>query len=355
MTKKNVVMKYVRAGLFICLIIGINALLKMAFVQVGLTRVIFHELEDSEAGYDCVIYGQSHTSYGVDPLNVGETSGMEVMNAGIGGARMMDIYYMMKDMYDNYTPDMVVLDMDYQYFLNVDMSDISISNTLVYYNYPDTFNKIAYSAATLPKKDYRAALFQWMNYRDGIYNMRDNIGRKLTDEYKNCQPEAVNAIESCDTYKTRGFLYRDHSFVRDENARVSVIWDDELVDTDYSTKYFQKIVNLCKDKGSQLVIITSPINRETILLDETSMGNYQKAHDYIGKMAADEGLKYYDFNYVKSSVYAVDTSDYWDYDGHMYGDAASRYSRFLGEFLKEMEGMNQSELSDYFYENVYEL
>lgn len=352
---KKQIIRHVKAVIFICVILIINRILCLSFMLSGLTRIIFHELEDEKSGYECVIYGQSHTSYAVDADTVSSVSGVNTMNAGIGGANMMDIYYMILDMYDHYSPDTVVLDLDYLYFLNVDVSDISVSNTLIYYNYPNNIHKIKYAMETLPKKDYRAALFKWMNYRDGIYNIKDNLQHKLSKEYKNYDVGSVNSIESCDSYRGHGFLYRDRSFVRDEQDSMILPWDESTVDYDLSPEYFKKIVQLCKEKGSKMVVITSPVNKETLLFNEQSMDNYTCARNYIQKLVDEQGLEYYDFNLIRDEIYHRESEDYWDCDGHMYGDAAERYSSFLGDFLKKVyEGEDISQ-SQYFYANVQEM
>ncbi|MDY4743122.1 MAG: hypothetical protein SO361_08440 [Lachnospira sp.] len=354
-SRKKQIVRHLKAIIFISVILIINKALCLTFMLSGLTRIIFHELEDEKSGYECVIYGQSHTSYAVDADIVSDVSGVKTMNAGIGGANMMDIYYMILDMYDYYIPDVVVLDLDYQYFLNVDLSDISESNTLIYYNYPNNIHKIKYAMETLPKKDYRASLFKWMNYRDGIYNMKDNLQHKLSDEYRYYDISSVNSLEACDSYKGHGFLYRDRSFVRDNEARMIIPWDEANVDYDYSPRYFKKIVKLCREKGSKVVLLTSPINKETLLINQQSMDNYTCARDYIQKLADENGLEYYDFNLIKDEIYHRESEDYWDYDGHMYGDAAERYSIFLGDFLKKIyKGENISQ-SQYFYTNVQEM
>ena len=204
------------------------------------------------------------------------------------------------------------------------------------------------------KKEYRTALFHWLNYRDAYDVARDTLWNKRTKAYRDYDPAAVTQIESCDTYKGNGFIYRDKTFKRDENAKCTVNWDGNIIDTGKSLDYFEKMVNLCKEKGSKVIMVTTPINVETLLADE-SLPQYDMVQDYFNELARNNKVDYYDFNLVKPSKFIRDTNDYWDYDGHMYGEAAERYSKFLGGFLKNIDEEDNIDLSEYLYEDIYDM
>lgn len=348
--------KWLRLAGFLAVFLCVNAFLNTNLVQSALSRIIIHEMKDTEDGsYDCVIFGESHSNYAIDPEIIEEESGLDTMNAAIGGEYMRDMYYMAKEMYAHHKPKMVVLDVDYQYFTNVPDTQNTVMSTLVYYNYPWSFRKLQYASEILPQKEYRAALFPWMNSRQNLGNMNGIFWNKRTEAYKNYEPAAVTEIDANDTYRGKGFIYRKRSHKRDESQRVGVCWDEKKVDYTTSLQYLKKLVKLCRSKGSEVVMITSPINTETLTLDDATISEYHQIEAFFAEAAEDNELVYYNFNIVKTEKYQRTTEDYWDYDGHMYGDAAQRYSKFLGKFLKRLADGEQIERKEYLYQDIYEM
>lgn len=348
--------KWFRVIIFIVVFLCINEFLSINLVQSSVTRLIVHDMKEpnnEENSYDCVFFGQSHTTYGVDPQVISQETGMIVDNAAIGGEYARDMYYMALEMYSHYTPKMVVIDVDFGYFINLTDDQNTIVNTLVYNNYPLSYRKFSYALATLPQKEFRAALFPWMNNRDNYYCMEGIFWLKRTDEYKNYDPKAVTQIEPCDTYKGNGFLYRDRTYERPEE-NLGIWWNEARVDNTISPKYFKKLVELCRSKGSEVVMISSPMAYETMTRQD-SYAEYGQAAEYLNNLAKESNITYYNFNLVKKSSYERFSTDYWDADGHMYGDTAQRWSEYLGKFLNKIKNGDNIDTSEFIYKDIYEL
>ena len=45
------------------------------------------------------------------------------------------------------------------------------------------------------------------------------------------------------------------------------------------------------------------------------------------------GIRYHNFNYDPELEFDRSMESYWDYDGHMFGEDAEKFSRELGEYL----------------------
>lgn len=347
--------KWIRLIAFLIVFVLINSFFSAALIPSALSRVIIHEMDQPDQ-YETVIFGQSHTSYGVDPEILEEKTGQTTMNASIGGEYMVDMYYMALEMYRHNTPKTVVIDMDYQYFINIPKKENTIMSTLVYNNYPFSRYKFGYAWNTLLVKEYRAALFPWLNYRDNYGNVYGTLNNKMTSEYKEYLPEGITEIADCDSYKGKGFIYTDRMlYKRDESqAGLGIWWNELKVDYSESIEYFKKIVDLCRENGSQVIMITSPINVETMFNGE-SVSEYNEIEQYFADIAKENNLTYYNFNIVKPQAYIRRTTDYWDYDGHMYGDSAEVYSEFLGEFLNKVIHNQSIDWEYYFYNDVFDM
>lgn len=354
--------KWIRVVGFIAMFLVMNGFLNSNLIQSSVTRLIVHDMvepEDVKTGekieaYDCVFFGQSHTTYGVNSSIIQEETGMTTTNASIGGEYARDMYYLALEMFSHYTPEMVVLDIDFGYLENVPYEDNTVNSMLVYNNYPMSVRKLKYAIETLPNRDFRAALYPWMNYRDNYDAMNGIFWLKRTDEYKNYDISAVTQIEPCDTYKGNGFLYRDRSFQKQEIGDYCIWWNEEKIDTEKSPEYIRKIVELCKEKGTQVVMISDPVNYEVATSDR-SCEEFQQASDYIENLAKENDLTYYNFSLMKQSILERDGDDFWDADGHMYGDIAEEYSKVLGGFLKRVRSGEQIQTSEYNYKDIHEM
>lgn len=343
--------KIISAVAFMIVVCLTNSFLNFAVVQSGLTRIVVHELNHCD-DYKCVVLGQSHSSYGISTEKLGETLGLKTMNMSIGGQYMLDMYYYVQEVFANNSPKVIVLDLDYQYFINIPKERNTVMSTLMYYEYPLSMRKLSYALAKLSDKEYRATFFPWMNHRNDFDIMRPIVMNKLSKDYRNYSAKSVTQIDPNDTYKGGGFIYRNRTKSDKKGNKVGIWWNEEKVDYTESVKYFKKIVNLCRKNNAQVVMISSPINAGTLLNPKEE---YYQIEQYMKALADDNNLTYYNFNIVKPEVFDRTDNDYWDYDGHMYGDSAERYSIFLGNFLKKVTDGETINMNDYFYTSVYEL
>ena len=98
--------------------------------------------------------------------------------------------------------------------------------------------------------------------------------------------------------------------------------------------------------------MSSPINSQTLI---ESKDEYDKACKYMQKLADNNGLIYYNFNLMRPTLFSRTEEDYYDCDGHFYGEAAERYSRALGEFLSKVINSDSIEVDEYFYSDIYDM
>ncbi|SEW34295.1 hypothetical protein [[Clostridium] fimetarium] len=328
---------------FLTVFIIANSILNFTLVPPGLTRIILHELE-SNNDYKCVILGTSHGSYGIDPDIVSQQLGKKTINLCIGGEYLKDSYYLLKRTYETNTPELIVLDVDFQYLINVPKN--SVSANFIYNAYPNTIDKVSYFKNKILKMEYRATLFPWMDYRDNYSNVINIAKTKLGSDYNNYSAKAVNMYKQ-DVYHGRGFVYRNHLDSSKTDKMSNMIWNVSKVDQE-SIKYLKKIIDLCDSNNTKIIMITTPISVDTI---KHSLNEFDKSYTYLSNLAEANNIDYYNFSLVKESVFSRSLDDYWDYDGHMYGDAAQRFSLVLGKLLKESE-VGKVEISNYLYDSV---
>ena len=331
---------------FLIVFVIVNSILNFLLVPPGLTRVILHELESSD-DYKCIVLGTSHGSYGIDADIISQQLGKKTMNLCIGGEYLQDSYYLLKQVFETNNPETIVLDIDFQYLVNVPKN--SISANVIYNAYPDSLDKLAYFREKVLGMQYCATLFPWMDYRNNYFDIINITKTKLGSDYNNYSANAVN-MEKQDLYYGNGFVYREHTDNSKTDTMPNLIWNEDIIDQE-SIEYLKKIIDLCDSKNAKIIMITTPISVETIT---NSIDEFEKAYTYLADLAKSENIDYYNFSLVKESVFSRSIEDYWDYDGHLYGDAAQRFSLVLGNFLKEAEH-GQAGLSDYLYDSVRDI
>lgn len=332
--------------LFMIVFIIANSILNFSLVPPGLTRVILHEV-DAVEDYQCIVLGTSHGSYGIDPEIVSEQSGLKTMNLCIGGEYMQDSYYLLKHVFETNTPELIVLDVDFQYLINVPKD--SVAANFIYNAYPFSLNKFSYFKDKILGMEFRAAVFPWLDYRNNYSSAIDIMKMKFSEPYKEYSAAAVT-MEAVDEYRGNGFIYRNTSNGLKTDTLGSMQWDSASVDTE-SIEYLSKIIELCRKNNAKIIMTTVPISTMTI---QNSSEEYAKAYAYVAALAESDNVNYYNFSLLKQDVFERSIEDYWDYDGHMYGSAAQRFSAVFGRFLEDFSN-GRLDVNRYLYDSVLEI
>ena len=338
--------KLLRTIIFLTVFVIVNSIFNFVLVPPGLTRVILHNLESSD-DYKCIILGTSHGSYGIDADIVSQESGIKTMNLCIGGEYLQDSYYLLKQVFETNNPDTIALDVDFQYLVNVPKN--SVAANFIYNAYPNSLDKLSYFNDKILKMEYRATLFTWMDYRNNYSDVITIAKTKLGSDYMNYSGNAV-ILEKQDVYNGNGFIYRKRTDNLKKDTMPNLTWNDTNVDQE-SIEYLKKIIDLCKSKNTKIILTTMPVSVETIT---NSIDGFDMAYTYLSNLAKANHIEYYNFSLVKESVFSRSIDDYWDYDGHLYGDAAQRFSVVLGGFLKDSEHA-QLRASNYLYNSVRDI
>lgn len=334
---------FTMTAVFVALVVVLNNLLNFMLVQPGLTRVMFHELETTNP--DCLVLGTSHGSYGIatDELESGLDAG--AMNMCIGGEYMIDAYYTLQYAIKISSPKVVVLDIDYQYLIN--RHDESILFHQVYNGYPDSLLKVSYFFSRIAKEEYRGAFLKWTNYWQCYYMIDKTVSKKLSKDYKEYSPDVVS-MDKNDVYEGKGFINKSKNASK---AKTTVLgWDESLV-AQSECQYIEKMVELCRKNDIQIVFTTVTQDPRTVA---QYAEKFAQADSYIRNLAQKLNVEYYNFNYLTFEAFDREEGDFWDREGHMYGDTAKRFTKVYAEVLKKALAGSLKK-SDYFGEDLKEI
>ena len=116
--------------------------------------------------------------------------------------------------------------------------------------------------------------------------------------------------------------------------------------SDYSLRYLDKMVELCKKEGIELILITTPFSNYYI----ESVGNYTQFCDYMKMYAEKNDVEFYDFNLCKIEYLDLQDEDFVDVH-HLSGVGAEKYSRVFANIMKDY---GREERQKLFYQSVEE-
>ncbi len=334
-----------RSVIFLVLLITLNELFRFIVMPPSYARYILGELNNKNNNYDCIVLGASHGRSAINPYTLDKALNCNAINMSIPSETVKDSYYLLKESCRKNNPKMVVFDMDYQYWYKLRQNEYW--ETFIYEQLDFSSIKLEYIACNLLEKDFRVGLTRWAYYFiNSNINLKENIKLKTSKAYWNNELSVVNNKDAGGSYVGKGYFYRDDTNGGKGKIK-KVCFDTNNLEKDV-VHYFKKIVQFCKKKGIRLVCVTSPITPATL-----NYGDYKTVHNYFDKLCKEQGVEYYDFNYVKDSILHFDNTDFVDYDGHMKGRLAEPFSVILAKVIKEAPG-NPDILNQYFYKDFQE-
>ena len=155
----------------------------------------------------------------------------------------------------------------------------------------------------------------------------DRIIEKNSDDYKNYRSSYFDTDgQKC---LQNGFMYIGWYDDPDKSKDNLILWDEEKLNKDVK-KYFEKLVNLCEEKGIELVVVTTPV--PDVTLEENAV-EFANANKYFTEYLSGLGIEYYNFNYIDLGDLDVSLNAFTDYEGHMFGDYSREFSAIMADYI----------------------
>lgn len=341
----------------VAFLIGLGVILGICdycFAPSGYVRFILHEMNRKESNYDTMILGASHARSAINPEFLDEQLGTNTLNAAIPGETVQDSYYMLKDAYDSNDIKTVILDVDYQYWME-EQPTAHFTKAFICQQMKDLDVKLEYYWDNKDTIDLRNVLTKRLSWDCSPKSVKRNLKVKGTKAYRDYTIEAAGVdgkVEGADgPYKGKGFFYRVTFGGKPGGADYIDLWvGRENAGIDPNVKQqFEQIRDFCNEKGIRLICVTSPIAPSA--MKKLGMG---KVHNTLQSAFAEWGIEYYDFNMALMSVVPRDDVDYGDLEGHMGGELAEEYSQVLAKLLKDLQD-GSIDSKDYFYASFEEM
>lgn len=317
--------RIVKAGIFLLLVILINGGLDYALYPYTYSRAEMHHMEKREVNQ--LIVGTSHGKCGIDPAILDEILGTKTFNSCQGGEYPIDSYYLIKEANRVHDIKRVIYELDPGYWVTGDGQNAQYISYIR--EFPISGLKFNYWKDKLLDGDFRSTFFPWYFYRNQVKNVGEIINRKRSDEYKNYSFAPFDS--TAQTCRKDGFIKRNR--IETEKAPVDPmnLWQDDNVNPT-NVEWFERLYGYCKEKKIQLTVVVTPVPEETYALYPE---NYKRAYEYLGAYMKDKELLYLNYNLTEADDYSRSIDNFADQEGHMYGDAAEKFSRCLARDLQQ--------------------
>lgn len=192
--------------------------------------------------------------------------------------------------------------------------------------------KIDYLLHVFEPKQYLSALSYSVRYHDRIsqyFKIKMNSQKKVEN-----QKELEKYKE---VYKGKGFVI-ENGVMNIENlkkrmesykgVKTDFSWDEEQL------KYFYKIIDLCKETNTPLVLVTAPVAPTYLELINTYYYPYESIHDFVETVSKNNNIPYIDYNELNKTENLVYDIDFQDSD-HLNYSGAEKISKHFSKILKQ--------------------
>lgn len=271
------------------------------------SKGIFNEEKNT---VDFLVIGDSESYTTVTPMEIFNKYGYAGFVSGVPGMRIQDIYYNLEDIYKVQQPKVVLLE----------------CNAVFRYHSGDM------KQMQLTAEGWLKRAFPIFENHNRWKNMIQNA---VSDE--KCYVDRKDPLKGFD-YRTRVKPYKGKQWMH--NTKESKTMHK------INKTYLEKITNLCKEKGSQLVLYNAPAPKNW---------TYEK-HNAMEKYAEKNGLTYIDMN-LKVDEIGIDWSkDSWDNGDHLNFSGCKKTTAYIGDWLNSncsLEDRRGDNLYDSWNDNWY--
>lgn len=332
--------------IIICAVFGINSVLSYVLIDDAddEVRYAMHELYAQE-DIETLFLGSSHVFCGYDPEILDEALGENTYLAATPVQKIDGSYYLLKEVLKNNQIQKVYLDVFYYLYRDIPAERGSEQMEYIYCitdHMKNNWNKIEFLLNASGCESYIEGFLASARYGNFLLD-RERLERvvksKRSGEYVNYEKVPSNFYKGA--MISPGAAGTPELIINMDKQEIT-----EDIMSEYSLKYLNKIVKLCREEGIQLVLVTTPFTDFYL----QAVGNYDTFYEYMKEYAADHGIEYYDFNFCKPDILTFQEDDFMDYH-HLSGKGAAKYSAVFAEVMTSYDAAERQTL---FYGSVQE-
>ncbi|MBE7015536.1 MAG: hypothetical protein E7417_01785 [Ruminococcaceae bacterium] len=269
----------------------------------------FYNSEKNE--YDAIFFGSSNAYCSFNPLVIWKETGNKSYVFATQQQPVWATYHYMVDAFKTQSPELVVMDV-LMFSKNEEKYDDGVNYTFCD-NMPFSRNKVELVYASVPKGKRFGLLCNFVKYHSRWSELK-----KQDFEYKKSEMKDYS----------KGFcvlsqVYSGEEIVREDVSKVSDC--AELLPK--NEEYLKKIIALCKEKNTRLLLVKTPSN---------ATAEEKKYYNAVEKIAVENGVDFVDYNLLYDEIGIDMKADFYD-DSHLNAWGAEKFSAYFANSEKFLE------------------
>lgn len=320
-----------------------------AFALEPITYYHFLRLDEKEMeakGFnpELVFFGDSRCVRTFIP-NVFEKKIEEIddcVNAGVNQQHIVSTYYYMKDYFERYDVKCAVVNLNYDYLLNLVEEPVVVKGLTV-----DRIQSpkimLEYIKDHMTVNDYPDLLSSY-RYRHRINDFWKDLSTKLQAEYWMGIDVSDDVCYVDKGYATWDLAYEQGNIGTPVNCNA---WSEETINSE-NLVYLEKIAELCKQHEVELVFMESPISVSRMY----AIDGYSDFHKQISELCQTLDVPFWNLNMLMENNVSLDDTLFSDTE-HLNNIGAEKTSEIVGCLL-EQHLYEKKDVSEYFYDSFGE-
>lgn len=277
-----------------------------------------------------VFIGSSHSYCTFDPELFDNHFAISSYQMGTPLQHLDTSYYELLEIYRTQTPDVVVLE-TYWDVLD-DRFEMKQANSFFEVLQNEELKK-EYIQKVFPLSEKIKYYLLPIRFQQDYFAYEANeISKKIEQTY-GVQKKKIQYQEGEEYYRSKGYVYCNMGMLPGEYNETNQFrgLDGKNWEMDETQAgYVKKIAALCKQKGSELVMVTAPI----ALVSMDYIQNYDKIHQKMAALAEEVHANYIDYNVINQQIGMLTNENFRD-DAHLNDSGVQIVDRHFINWLTE--------------------
>ena len=273
--------------------------------------------------YEVMFFGSSHAYCSFNPLVIWKETGVRSYVFATQQQPVWATYYYMKDAFRRQKPDIAVFDV-LMLSENREYYDDGVNYTFCD-NMPFSIDKVRLAFASAPNGERAGLLLRFIKYHS-----RWNELSKQDFTYRKENMSDYSKGYYVLTSKCNDAVHTDLANVTD----CAPVFEKNM-------EYFEKIIELCKEKNVRLMLVKAPSN---------PTAEEKEYYNTVEKIAKEKGIEFIDYNMCFDEIGFDMKNDFFD-KRHLNIYGAEKFTKY---FIRTTPYFDGKECSDSDWQNDYD-
>lgn len=303
----------------VCMLI-VNKIILICTYERSIYAGTMEEIYETN-NIDVLLLGSSHTDVSFDEKVLSGMFNKNVFNAGTPVQKPDVSYYILKEALKNNQIEKVYLDM-YYYMYRENAKDRKNAQLEFVYIVSDemkwSLDKVKFLLDACPTESLINGFVKGSRYATNIMDLKKFESIIKSADHQNIQEEDG----------TSDTLSKNEYSICVSTAEDYQLKEDNI--SEYSYKYLEKMVELCKEENIELVLVVTPMTDYQLSI----IGDYDDYISNVREFADKMGVSYRDYNLCKPEILNIDEQSFSDIH-HLNSSGARIFTEIFGQLEKD--------------------